>query len=371
MLELNYIMKKVFVVAGELSGDQIGAWYLKRRYQEDADIYVQAIGGDFIAQAGATLYDRFEKLNLVGIVEIVGSLPWILRYIRTLVSYIKNNSIDELVLIDFPGFNLRLARFVKKACPSIKIIYVSPPQLWVWGAWRASKLARYVDELEVIYSFEVDWYARRGITARWLGYPFFDELAQSVTSSPLKKNRIALIPGSRQSEIKTLLPIFAQSIHRLKLRYADVEIIMPRAESLSRSYLEEQLARYDLHATIIEGRKEKLRALSSCLGALTKPGTVTLELAFLQVPAIVAYKTSWLTYHIARLLVGVDYMALPNLLLNKPVYPEYIQSQCRVSELSSALITLYKGARQEHNLYQERCRSLAPIRSILSKNGPF
>lgn len=363
-------MKKLFIVAGELSGDKIGAWYIDCLREKDENIEVHAVGGTFLENAGATIYERIEKLNVVGFVEILKHIRFLYNFLHSLANHIAFNNFDEVVVADFPGFNLRLIKKLKKLDPNLRITYLSPPQMWVWGAGRAKIIKKYCDDVVVLYPFEVEWFAERGVHARWIGYPFYKKLEPyfSVTKKDVKK--IAFIPASRSVELEKLTPVFAQSIRKLKLAFPHIQIIVPLAESIKEEDMQRALRQAGLQnwghdVVIVSGEKEKLKALSSCCLALTKPGTVTLELALLGVPAIVAYKTSWITYFIARILVKVNYMALPNLFSKSIVYQEFIQGDCRANKIGSALIDSYRQFLLNSKSSVSQQKRLAGIRKML------
>ncbi|MBD3231492.1 lipid-A-disaccharide synthase [Candidatus Dependentiae bacterium] len=347
-------MKKIFIVTGEVSGDKSAAWFLQKYKRELGEINCYAVGGSALKNAGAILYDRMEKLNVTGIVEIIGKLRLILNFLKKLCNYILENNFDQVVLVDFPGFNLKLAKKLKSANSNIEIIYFSPPQVWIWGKWRVKKLKKYCDKLIVLYPFEVLWYKNQGIKAEFWGNPVYSKLQDlskdkyfEIRNFDEKENQIAIIPASRKPELDKLFPLFANIVKKFKLAYPKIKIILPLAESFRSYVIEEKLKKYGLwrwgkDIEIVQGEKDKLKALSKCILAITKPGTTTLELAILNIPAIVVYKTSWSTYLIAKYLVQVKYMALPNLLLNKVVYHEFIQRKCDAEKIFNFASQLYK-----------------------------
>ncbi len=352
-------MKKVFIVAGELSGDKLGAWYVKKRWQKNKNsevreqVSLEAVGGDFLKSCDVKLYERFEKLNVVGLVEIARRLFFILGFLRKLARYIIENNFDEVVLIDFPGFNMRLARLLKRRNARMKITYVSPPQMWCWGAWRLKALKKYSDQIIVLYPFEVDWYKKRGVRVYYLGCPTYDRVrffcdtkSDNVCCDKRthQKNKIAVMLGSRSSEIKTLFPVFVSVMKKFVQKYPDVLFVLPIAESLSKQKIEGKIkdVGLDRYVTFVYDEKEKLGAINQSCLALTKPGTVTLELALLGVPAVVLFKASWLTYVLARLVVKVPYMSLPNLFLDKLVYEEFLQGDCDPDKIFKHAEKLYK-----------------------------
>lgn len=350
-------MEKIFIVAGELSGDKTGGWYLNR-LKEELAVDVYAVGGDNLKSAGAKIYDDFKKLNIVGGVEIISKFGFIFRYLKQLTNYIIDNNFDEVILVDFPGFNLILAKRLKKKNPNLKITYLSPPQLWVWGSWRIKTLKNYCDKVIVMYPFEVEWYAKKGVTADFLGNPLCSDLKRFIDTDFEIKNQIAILPGSRKQEIIKLLPMFAKLIKKIKLLYPNIKLVFPLAESLDTNFVELELRKVGLYnhgqdVEIIYDEDKKRQALKESILAITKPGTVTLELALLKVPSVVFYKTSWITYIIAKILAHVEFMALPNLFLGKVVFKEFIQGNCKVNLIFSEVKKLYESFSNKKRYYFE------------------
>jgi len=364
-------MKKVFLVAGELSGDRLGAWYISK---VEGDAYFEAVGGKFLEQAGAKIYERFEeKLNIVGVAEIIKRIPEILRFIKQLANHIIENNFDEIVVIDFPGFNLRLIKKLKSLKPDLKITYLSPPQLWAWGEGRVKKIKKFCDEVIVLYPFEVDWYKKREVNALWIGYPFFDKFKPYFDIDCRRRKCIAVMLGSRKVEIDNLLPIFSQVIKKFKLIHPYTEFVFPIAESIDRRLIETRLKKCGLNSSeikIVQGEEQKFKALKSCCLALTKPGTVTLELALLSLPAIVAYRVSWITYFLAKLLVKIKHMSLPNLIFgDTSIYPEFIQGDCKVDKILNEMNSVYCKFLKQDKLYFEKVKQLEVARISLDHVG--
>lgn len=365
-------MKKIFIVTGELSGDRLAARHLAGLKLQEPDLYVQAIGGNFLQAEGAVLYKSFQTLNLTGIVEIIAHLPAVLRVMRELCDHIAKNGFDEVFVVDFPGFNLRLIRLLKAKIKNIKITYLSPPQLWCWGAWRVKKLKKYCDRVIVLYPFEVEWYRKQGLHVEWLGTPVYQLLAPYRLNAEAKEPLIALLPGSRRTEIECLLPLFLQTAQQLKRNHPELKFILPRAQSISKRDLESLIKKHGLSyiwksVTLVEGEAEKFAALSRCCAALSKPGTVTLELALLGVPTVVAYKTSWLTYLIARSLVKVSSMTLPNLLTGETIFKEFIQYSCNPKIIAAEIDKLYRAFSLKGDEYHSIVENLNKVAAVVAQ----
>lgn len=365
-------MKKVFIMTGELSGDLLGAWYVRKQYAAGTqDTYMEAIGGDHLQGAGAVLYQRFETLNVTGIVEIIKHIPRLLSFLNKLAAYLVAQQFDEVVVIDFPGFNVRLIKKLKKLSPSLKITYFSPPQLWCWGAWRLASLKKYCDRIIVLYPFEVEWYHKRGVQVEWIGSPVYDRMQPHFESAETKKNMIALVPGSRVSEVTVLFPLFAQIALALKKVHPSVQFVIPQASSIPEDQFRSHLDRSGLLGLgdalkIVRDDDKKWSILAQCCMALSKPGTVTLELALLKIPACVIFKVPWLTYWIARMLVSVPFMSLPNLLLHDEVYKEFIQ-YFTSEQLKQHALHLYQSCVNQDQRYVSTVHRLEGLRERLNR----
>jgi lipid-A-disaccharide synthase len=363
-------MKKKFIVAGEVSGDRTAAWYINKRMLNDSFCSWEGLGGDFMQGEGVVLWARFEELNLTGVIEIVRHLPRILNLMTRLIDYIVIQKIDEVVLVDFPGFNVRLAKRLKKRLPNITITYVAPPQMWCWGAWRIKKIKKLFDIIIVLYPFEVLWYAKMGLRVECLGCPVYDALLPYTYAAHKKESIIALIPGSRNSEVMRYLPLLVSVALQLYKKYPHVRFVLPIAQTFSENFIWQQLhicgiAQENFPITVVRVEGEKFELLRKCCLAITKPGTVTLECALLKVPAVVFLKVSWITYLLARCVIKVHYLALPNLLLNKVVYPECIQSYCTVERIIGFADSVLYSYFNDKSCYQELEEQLAPLHKIL------
>ncbi len=353
-------LKKVFVLSGEVSGDRIAAWFLKRQNVNPSSVL--AIGGDDLEAYGASLVMRCEDIAAVGIVEIIRRLPFFLRLFFSIAKDILSRDIEHVILVDYPGFNLRLARYLKSKKPGLKITYVSPPQLWCWGAWKLPLLAKYTDDIVVMYPFEVAWYAQRGVKVRFLGNPVFDALDGYVNTK--KDQIIALLPGSRSSEVYGLAPIFVETAFMMQQRNSNLNFVIPTLPKYE-AYYQHLVSEKNLkHVLIISDPTKKYALLSSCCAALAKPGTITLELAFLRVPTIIAFTTSSINYFLAKMFVSVSWMGLPNLLLKRIIFKEFIQHNVTPLVLSAHMTELLNGYKVSGEQYRKIVASCDQVRAL-------
>ena len=365
----------IFFVTGEVSGDRLGAWYLKRLHKENPNISCTAIGSTHLQHAGAQILQDVtqESLGVTGISKIISAIPDLYYKYKDISKHILDNDFEHVVLIDSPFINVPLARKLKKAKKEkIRITYIAPPELWIWGTWGIdTMLKRYCDQIIVIYPHEKTWYENQGIHVDYYGYPNYDNLSSYFALSNQKEHQVAVYFGSRKSEIKTTLPLFAKVIKRLHIKHPDMRFIIPLPENTNAQTIDkikDRLLFEDInlnHILLVQDEKEKHEQVAkSCIG-ITKPGTMTLVLALLNVPSIIAYKVSTLTYWFSKLFFKVDYVGLPNLILNKYVCPELLQGECTKEKIYKHAENLYQAFLQNTDVYNQKLAAFDELRNIL------
>ena len=362
--------KKIFIVDGELSGDRIAAWYIHALKQRHHNLTCEAIGEQFLAQEEVKLLHNFTTLRsgiriASGIFNYIKNIPTCIDLFHQVTDYILMHNFDHIILVDAPFITIPLARALKKRCRSLHITYIAPPELWFWGTWHIDKvIKKYCDKIIVIYPFEVAWYKKIGLPVEWLGYPFYEEFLPYLLHEQAKEKCIALLPGSRQGEMTTMMPILASFIKQFHAQYPDVAFILPLAESFTVESMNNLLQQYDIinSVKIITGTSEKKNALSKCCFAITKPGTVTLDLALLKVPSIITYKVSWATYLFIRFTANPVYVGLPNLFSGREICKELLQEDCNAQTLLREALTLYRAFLTKDALYQQKLDDLEALR---------
>lgn len=285
-------------------------------------------------EAGATLVKHYRDLAFMGFVEVIKNLRTIFRNIAFCKRDILEFKPDVLVLIDYPGFNLRIARWAKEQ--GIRVVYYISPQLWAWHASRAHAIRRDVDKLLVILPFEQEFFRKYGIEAEFVGHPLLDEIVAAVgepagteTRSELT-NQISLLPGSRKQEVSRILPRMLE----ITDAFPEYEFVVAGATSLPKAYYQTFLSGYP-KVRLVQGQTYEI--LRNSKAALIKSGTSTLETALLDVPQVVCYTGNWLSYRIARQLIKVKYISLVNLILDRPLVRELIQDDLNKENLMTAL----------------------------------
>lgn len=333
---------KLYIIAGEASGDLHGAKLIEALRKERREIEVRAWGGDLMAAAGSHIVKHYKELAFMGFIEVVLNLRTILRNIAFCKEDISAYRPDAVILIDYPGFNLRIAQFCKQI--GIPVLYYISPQLWAWKENRIHAIKRDITRMFVILPFEKDFYAKHGMEVDFVGHPLLDvvDAAQARLELPLTADDraiVALLPGSRKQEIKTMLPIMLETAKQ----FSAYRFVIAGAPGQDAAFYEgiPGAAEHE----IVFGQTYAL--LQQARAALVTSGTATLEAALHRTPLAVCYKGSAISYAIARRLVKIKYISLVNLILDRRAIREIIQH-----ELTAKVLTL----ELEQLLHDERYR---------------
>lgn len=332
-------MKKFYVIAGEASGDLHAANMMKSLKQKSEDIDFRFWGGDHMAAIAGKPVKHIQDLAFMGFIEVVANLRTILGNIKFCKNDILEYKPDAIILVDYPGFNLRIASWAKEQ--EIKVIYYISPQVWAWKQKRVHKIKKVVDKMFVILPFEKSFYAQFDIEVDYVGHPLLDAIDQyqeKIEELDLRDKHnlderpiIALLPGSRKQEVNTKLPIMLNSLKS----FEDYQFIVAGAPALDPEFYKPYMKSYD-NIKIIHGATYDILTLATA--ALVTSGTATLETALFRVPQVVCYKGSSISYQIAKRLVKIDYISLVNLILNKEAVKELIQSECTPKNIKSELL---------------------------------
>jgi lipid-A-disaccharide synthase len=323
--------KHILIVAGEASGDLHGSALVRAIKKLDQDVIVSGIGGSKMKDAGVDIIASASDLAVVGLTEVLSMLPRILSAHKRMRFLLKNTRPDLLVLIDFPDFNISLARTAKRC--KVPVLYYISPQVWAWRSGRVKKIARRVDKMAVILPFEKEFYLKSGmdIDVEYVGHPIMDalpnDLDRDIVSSSLGLDKvrpvIGLLPGSRTEEIKNLLPFMLGAAEILSSRYHGLQCVLPLAPTISPDFIQSFIAGTPLKISIC--RSDIYSALSVCDLALAASGTATLETALMGVPMVVAYRASPLSFAIGKRIIKVPHVSLVNLIAGEEIVPEILQ----------------------------------------------
>ena len=341
--------KRIFVVAGEHSGDVLGGKLIDAmKAKAGADAFVFAgVGGEHMEAAGLRSIFPLSDVSVIGLAAIFARLPTLVRRVNQTADAAIAFNPDALIIIDSPEFTHPIAKRVRKRRPQIPIVDYVSPSVWTWRSGRARKMRPYVDRLLALLPFEPEVHARLGGPAcTYVGHPLIERAAwiDALDTEKLRARLgltpgvpvLAVLPGSRASEVSRLMQPFGEAVALLQRQIGPVELILPAVPSV-RPLVEEGLAAWPRRPHMVEGEEDKFAAFKLAQAALAASGTVTLELAVAGTPMVVAYRTDWLTASIARVVLQAHSVVLPNLVLGENAFPELLQENCTPEKLSAAL----------------------------------
>jgi len=361
--------KKILLVAGEVSGDLHGSYLVEAIHRIDPDIQFFGVGGEGLKRVGMRLLHHSQSLSVVGITEVFVKLRSILKALRTLKGSLEREKPDLVILIDFPDFNLRLAKIAHRK--GIPILYYISPQVWAWRPGRVKLIARLVKKMVVLFPFEVPLYEAAGVDVEWVGHPLLDivkptlskEMAFQQFGLDPRRRTIGLLPGSRIHEIERLLPSLLASAQLLQKEIPDLQFVIPLAPGVSRATLSSRMNSISVPVTVVEGFTYDVMNLCELL--ITASGTATLEAAILGKPMIIIYKVSFSTYWIGRALVRVNHIGLPNLVAEKEIALELIQKDVHPQRIVEEAFRILR----DPLLSRKMTESMGEVRHKLGEPG--
>ncbi len=364
---------KLFIIAGESSGDWIGAEILKGLREKDPQLKIAGVGGDLMMGQGLRSLFPMTDLSLMGIVEVVKALPRVFRCLSRTKAAIEEFQPDAVLTIDSPDFSFRIGKWAHKK--GFKVHHVVAPSVWAWRPGRAKKIAQFLDHLYCLFPFEPDYFTSHGLSASFVGHPLASIPLDAEAGKAFRQKRdvapdtplLCVLPGSRKGEVETLVPIFQETVKLLQQTYPDLHLVLPTVPAVADWVRTQSWACPTL---IVTDPDEKTGAMKASNAALAASGTVTLELGYFQVPTVVAYKVHPLTAWIGRKLIQVPYVSLPNILLKEEVFPEHLQENCHPDLMTQRLLPLL--APQGDLDQAHRLRLLQQLPSLLRPpHGPF
>ena len=337
---------RVYLVAGEASGDRLAADLL-RELKKNPKLKAYGVGGPMLKAAGQEQSLNLAKHAVVGLTDVLKNLPKFLKIFREVKHEIAEVNPDVVILVDYPGFNLRLAKALHGQRNAPAIVYYVSPQVWAWKAGRAKLMERILDRLLVIFPFEVDWFAKHApkLKTKWVGHPLADRwIAQAKEGPKDEIPCVALLPGSRAKEIAKHWPVLLQTAQRIVREQKNVSFMTLATDHEMRQKLEEEWARQPMSGVsldILAG--QSLTQLTRCSLAIVASGTATLECAMAGLPMLVIYKTSWLTYWLGRFLIQLPYLSMVNVLAGEKVVPEFLQGAMEPERLAKAALQILRN----------------------------
>lgn len=361
--------KKILLVAGEVSGDLHGSHLVEAIRSVDPEIEFFGVGGEGLKRVGMELLFPSQSLSVVGITEVFFKLRAILKALQGLKKSIDRERPDLVILIDFPDFNLRLAKIAHRR--GIPILYYISPQVWAWRPKRIKLIARLVKKMIVLFPFEVPLYEAVGVDVEWVGHPLLDIVKPTLSKENafqqfgLDPNRrtVGLLPGSRIHEIERLLPPLLASAHLLQEEIPDLQFVIPLAPGLPKTLLSPWMKNISVPVKVVEGFTYDVMNLSELLIAAS--GTVTLEGAILGKPMIIIYKVSLPSSWVARALVRLDHIGLVNLVAEKEIAPELLQRDVNPQRISDEALRILR----DPILSRKMAESMKEVRQKLGEPG--
>ena len=361
--------KRIMIIAGESSGDFHSASLILALKKISPEIEISGIGGQRMRAAGADIYFDISELSIIGFTDVLKNLRKIKKVFNALLEKIDATSPDAVVLVDYPGFNLKLAQKLKKR--KIPVIYYISPQIWAWWRGRIKTIRRFVDKMIVVFKFEEALYKDYGIDVSFVGHPLLDNAQPSLSRQDflnrlglsLQKRTIGIAPGSRKMEIERILPILLESAKIIKDKLPQVQFVLLKAPGLLREVFESKIKKYGFPITLCENQTYDF--LKCCDFVLVSSGTATLETAIMQKPMIIVYKVSFLNWLIAKPLIRLPFIGLVNVVAGKEVVPEFIQYKARPRLIAEKTIEILTSQTALTNVKAE----LEKVRKNLGSSG--
>jgi len=356
------------IVAGEASGDLHGSSVIKALRRLKPEIRVYAMGSEQMRRAGAEIIIDSSPLAVVGISEVLGGIRGLLHAYWTLRKFVKRNRPGLIILIDFPDFNLSLARVAQKT--GVPVLYYISPQVWAWRSGRVKKIAQRVNRIAVIFPFEVPIYQTVGLDVEFVGHPLLDVLGSNEKEDPLIQHPewggdplITLLPGSRESEIKSLLAEMVRACEIIRGQKPGAKFILAAAPTVNVQELKSFLGPLSIPISVIEGQTYK--AIQAAHLVIAASGTATLETAVLGKPMVIVYQLSPFSYWVGRAMVKVDWVGLVNIVAGEKLVPELLQKEARGERIAAESLRIL-----DEETYRKRMvEGLAKVREKLGAPG--
>jgi len=366
----------IYFIAGEASGDLHGANLIKQfKNQTNDTLIFRGLGGPLMQKEGFTCVENFARLSVMGFYEVLKDLLFFLKLKRKIMKDIITQKPAKIILIDYPGFNLKIAESVKKNT-NTKVYYYVSPQLWAWKEKRIDLIKKFVDEMIVIFPFEVEWYQKRGLGVKYFGHPLVDVYSKTTRKPKPNTITIGLFPGSRKQEIKKHLPVMQSIIRYLETYYNTdkrwqnhrLQFIVGilKNSNLTVDWLQTS------SASNIKIIRDSFVAFEKCDVAIVASGTATLECAITQTPMVVIYKTSQISWWITKYFINIPFASIVNILANKKIISEYLQSSCIDSCIAKEVIQLQNPDYLDGDITRNepsRIWQIKNMRTVIEKLG--
>lgn len=340
----------IYLVAGEASGDEHGASLMRALREIAPNLAFSGRGGPKMqAVAGEDFTNWSDSAAVVGLWEVVKRYPYFREQFQSALDEVSAIRPDAVVLIDYPGFNLRLARALRKKFPALKIIYYISPQVWAWNRGRIAQMAGFLDLMLCIFPFEAELYNKSGLRTVFVGHPMIENLAALRTGEERDPNLIGLFPGSRVREVRKIFPIMLETAREIAAERPTIHFEVAAASESLASEIQQLVTASSLRARVRVVTGDASGTMQRASAGLIASGTATLEAAHFRLPFVLVYKVSWPTYFAARLVLKTKHLGMPNVLAGREIVPEFLQHEARPDTIAKKVLELMsdQAARDE------------------------
>lgn len=361
---------KIYLIAGEPSGDLLGSRLMRAMRCKDKNVEFYGVGGDTMEAEGLkSLYD-ISDLAVMGLTEVIPSIPKILKHIKETIADIQKVKPDVVVTIDSWSFSSRIHKALRKLKLSIPQVHYVAPQVWAWKKKRARTMYKYIDCLLTLFPYEPKYFTPYKLDARFVGHPVIESEAITADGNafrkkfniPEDKKIITILPGSRKNEVSRLLPVFMEAAQELINADKDFYFVLPTVKTVA-DMVKTELKNYDLPVLVVENQQDRYGAFRASSAAIAASGTVALELAICDIPHIIAYKVAPLTAFLAKRFLHIQFVNLSNILLGREIIPELLQERCVRGNIRSYILDLLR----HEDLYNRQMEGFAKVRKILGQ----
>jgi lipid-A-disaccharide synthase len=374
------VAKRLYFVAGEASGDEHGAALMRslRGLAPGSELFGRG-GPQMKGLAGDTFKDWIDAAAIVGLWEVLKHIGYFRKQFAETLREIAAVKPDAVVLIDYPGFNLRLARTLRQRAPGVKIIYYISPQVWAWNRGRIGQMARYLDLMLCIFPFEAGLYNASGLRTIFVGHPMIENLAARRTGEPRDPNLIGLFPGSRAREVKKIFPVMLDAAAEILAQRPATRFEIAAASGALAREIEGRMAGSPMRDRLRVVTSDSSGTMQRVFAGMVASGTATLESAFFGMPFVLVYKVSWPTYFGARLVMRTRFLGMPNVLADREIVPEFLQHEAKPEKIAESVLQLMNDSSRREQMVAEFDAVIAKLgetgaseraaRAILSELG--
>lgn len=361
-------IKKIFIISGEPSGDLLAGNLVSAIKNLNPAIKISGVGGAYLAKAGCEIFCDIKNLSVMGFFDVLKKLPKFLKLKKFILNKIDLENPEAIILVDFSGFNLRLAKTINKKIPAI--YYVSP-QVWASREGRIDSIRKFISKMLVLFKFEEDFYRQRGIQATWVNHPLIDLVKPALEKSEFLNNYristskkiIALLPGSRKQEIRIILPLMLKAAQIINQTDKQTQFIIAKAPNLDTQIYQNECRKFNLDLKIVDGLTYD--CLNCAAASMVCSGTATLEAAIIQKPFVIVYKTNLLNYLLYRPQIKIPYIGMVNIVAGRKIIPEFIQFNAQPKKIADSIIKYL----QEPVYTSQTIQELKTVKANLGEPG--